>query len=98
MQKENVQKEEQSLENEPKVLTIKTPFDAVEFLYYQAKNSSDGIVYDSNILQCASFASSSLDSMMKEIEKLNGELEAFKLSNSVPTLNIVEEVVSEEIK
>ena len=37
-------------------------------------------------------------SMMKEIEKLNGELEAFKLSNSVPTLNIVEEVVSEEIK
>lgn len=99
MQKENVQKEEQSLENEPKVLTIKTPFDAVEFLYYQAKKSSDGIVYDSNILQCASFVSSSLDSMMKEIEKLKGELESLKIANDVvPKLNVVDEVVSEEIK
>lgn len=73
-------KEVSKQEKEVKQIEIKTPFEAVEYLYYMAKKASDGIIYDQNILFCANFAINSIDSMMQEIDKL-------KKSDSETTTN-----------
>lgn len=84
---EDQKTQNQEEKEDKKVIEIKTPRDAVEFLYYQAKLSTNGIQFDAAILDCANFALNSLHFMENEISKLKSELESIK--NSTPETDLI---------
>lgn len=83
MEDQQTQKPQGKVEDQ-KVVEIKTPQDAIEFLYYQAKLSTNGIEFDAAILGCANFALNSLHVMGNEIDKLKAELDLIKNSTTKP--------------